>query len=85
MYLDYSHNPAHEDKGFSRRNVLNMRNFYLAYPKWQAVPAILSWTHILALLAVENKLFASKYRLSLPDKRLLQKAVERIVNREGKD
>jgi len=33
-------------KGFSRRNVLNMRNFYLAYQKWQAVPAVLSWTHI---------------------------------------
>ena len=24
-------------KGFSRRNVLNMRSFYLVYPKWQAL------------------------------------------------
>ncbi|MFA6549054.1 MAG: DUF1016 N-terminal domain-containing protein [Candidatus Margulisiibacteriota bacterium] len=38
-------------KGFSRRNVLNMRNFYLVYIKWQAVPAILSWTHIIELLS----------------------------------
>ena len=48
-------------KGFSRRNVLNMRNFYLAYPKWQAVPAVLSWTHIVALLSVEDDLARSFY------------------------
>ena len=43
--------------------------------------------HILvefALGGISNKLFASKYRLSLPDKRLLQKAAERIVCRERK-
>src|ERR1035437_6637677 len=37
-------------KGFGRRNVLDMRRFYLSYPKWQAVPAKLSWTHFVALL-----------------------------------
>jgi len=35
-----------------------------------------------ALGGISNKLFASKYSLSLPDKRLLQKAVERIVSYE---
>jgi len=35
-----------------------------------------------ALGGISNKLFASKYRLSLPDKKLLQKAVEQIVSRE---
>jgi len=35
-----------------------------------------------ALGGVSNKLFASKYRLELPDKKLLQKAVEQIVARE---
>lgn len=34
-----------------------------------------------ALGGISNKLFASKYRLSLPNKRLLQKAMEKIVNR----
>ena len=29
-------------KGFGRRNVLDMRRFYIAYPIWQAVPAKLS-------------------------------------------
>lgn len=42
-------------KGFGRRNVLDMRRFYLAYSIWQAVPAKLSWTHIIALLSVEDK------------------------------
>ena len=38
--------------------------------------------HILveyALGGISNKLFASKYRLSLPDKHLLQKAIERVI------
>lgn len=26
-------------KGFGRRNILDMRRFYLAYPKWQTVSA----------------------------------------------
>lgn len=48
-------------KGFSRRNVLNMRSFYLAYQKWQALPAILSWTHLVSLLSVEDALARSFY------------------------
>ncbi|SEH31484.1 PDDEXK nuclease domain-containing protein [Chryseobacterium culicis] len=42
-------------KGFGRRNILDMRRFYLAYPKWQAVPAKLSWTHIITLLAISDE------------------------------
>jgi predicted nuclease of restriction endonuclease-like (RecB) superfamily len=41
--------------GFGRRNVLDMRRFYLAYQKWQAVPAKLSWTHIVSLLTVSDE------------------------------
>lgn len=37
-----------------------------------------------ALGGISNKLFASKYHLSLPDKYLLQKAVERIIYKERK-
>lgn len=32
-------------RGFSRRNLFYIRNFYLAYPILQALPAQLSWTH----------------------------------------
>jgi len=42
-------------KGFGRRNVLDMRRFYLTYSKWQAVPAKLSWTHFVALLGVSDE------------------------------
>lgn len=42
------------EKGFGRRNVLDMRRFYLAYQKWQAVPAKLSWTHIIELIGVSD-------------------------------
>ncbi|MHB1277669.1 MAG: DUF1016 N-terminal domain-containing protein [Bacteroidia bacterium] len=41
-------------KGFGRRNVLDMRRFYLAYQKWQAVPAKLSWSHFVTLLSVSD-------------------------------
>ena len=43
--------------------------------------------HILveyALGGISNKLFAAKYRLSLPDKHLLQEAVKQIVTKEKK-
>jgi predicted nuclease of restriction endonuclease-like (RecB) superfamily len=41
-------------KGFGRRNILDMRRFYLSYQIWQAVPAKLSWTHFVTLLTVSN-------------------------------
>lgn len=48
-------------KGFGRRNVLDMRRFYLVYQKWQAVPAKLSWTHLVALLAVSDDIARTFY------------------------
>jgi len=41
-------------KGFGRRNILDMRRFYLAYPIWQTVSAKLSWSHYIVLLSVSN-------------------------------
>lgn len=41
-------------KGFGRRNVLDMRRFYLVYPIWQAVPAKLSWSHFVTLLGISD-------------------------------
>src|SRR5690606_23377096 len=41
-------------KGYGRRNILDMRRFYLLYQKWQAVPAKLSWTHFVTLLGVSD-------------------------------
>ena len=41
-------------KGFGRRNVLDMRRFYLSYSKWQTVSAKLSWSHFIVLLSVSE-------------------------------
>ena len=41
-------------KGFGRRNILDMRRFYLAYQKWQTVSAKLSWSHYIALVSIED-------------------------------
>jgi len=48
-------------KGFSRRNILDMRRFYLAYPKWQTVSAKLGWSHYVELLNISNELARSFY------------------------
>lgn len=41
-------------KGFHQRNLWFMRNFYLAYPKVNALRSELSWTHYRLLLRVEK-------------------------------
>ncbi|MBE9030044.1 DUF1016 family protein [filamentous cyanobacterium LEGE 11480] len=52
---------ASHGKGFSRRNILDMRRFYLTYPKWQTVSAKLSWSHYTELLAISDDLARSFY------------------------
>ena len=42
-------------KGFSVRNLRNMRRFYLAFPIRQTLSAELSWSHYLLLMQVENE------------------------------
>jgi len=41
-------------KGFSQRNLRNMRQFYVYFPIWQTVSAQLSWSHYILLLRLEN-------------------------------
>ncbi len=41
-------------KGFSRRNVLDMRRFYLTYENWQTVSANLSWSHYIQLIGIDS-------------------------------
>lgn len=48
-------------RGFSRRNVLDMRKFYLAYRKWQTVSAKLSWSHYTLLLSLSDEMARSFY------------------------
>jgi predicted nuclease of restriction endonuclease-like (RecB) superfamily len=43
-------------KGFSRRNVLDMRRFYIYFPIWQTVSAKLSWSHYVELIGIKDAL-----------------------------
>lgn len=48
-------------KGFSRRNVLDMRRFYICYPNWQTVSADLSWSHYVELIGIKEDLERNFY------------------------
>jgi len=48
-------------KGYNVRNLQNMRQFYLIFPKWNSVSAKLSWTHYRRLLRVENEVARQWY------------------------
>lgn len=55
-------------KGFNERNLWYIRNFYLIFPKVNALRAELTWTHYRLLLSVENELARKTRR---PDQRPL--------------
>jgi predicted nuclease of restriction endonuclease-like (RecB) superfamily len=46
---------------FGRRNILDMRRFYLAYQKWQTVSAKLSWSHYISLIGVTDNMSRKFY------------------------
>jgi predicted nuclease of restriction endonuclease-like (RecB) superfamily len=48
-------------RGFSRSNIIRFRQFYLAYPKGATVSHLLSWSHIVELLKIEEPLERSFY------------------------
>lgn len=48
-------------KGFSRSNLIRMRQFYLTYPKGATVSHFLSWSHWVELLKIEDDLERSFY------------------------
>ena len=43
-------------KGFSRSNVIRIRQFYLAYPKGATLSHLLSWSHVVELLKIDDPL-----------------------------
>ncbi|MCP4696698.1 MAG: DUF1016 domain-containing protein [Gammaproteobacteria bacterium] len=48
-------------KGFSRSNVSRFRQFYLAYPKGAKASHILSWSHFIELLKLDDPLERNFY------------------------
>lgn len=48
-------------KGFSRSNLIRIRQFYLAYPKGATLSHQFSWSHIVELLKIDDPLERSFY------------------------
>ncbi|MEQ1796805.1 MAG: PDDEXK nuclease domain-containing protein [Lacibacter sp.] len=67
-------------KGFGRRNILDMRRFYIAYQKWQTVSAKLSWSHYIALIAVSDDTARKFYEKHALNENLSVRELERQIN-----
>lgn len=48
-------------KGFSRTNLFMIRQFYLRFPKVQTVSGLLSWSHYIEILKIEDPLEMTFY------------------------
>jgi predicted nuclease of restriction endonuclease-like (RecB) superfamily len=67
-------------KGFGRRNILDMRRFYLAYQKWQTVSAKLSWSHYITLIGVSNDTARKFYEKHTLNENLSVRELERQID-----
>ena len=48
-------------KGYTERNLRNMRSFYIKFKKWHTVCAELSWSHYRLLLPIKNEKMIDYY------------------------
>ena len=67
-------------KGYDERNLRSMRQLYLAYPKWNAVRAELSWTHYRLLIIVEDKNARNFYTKEAIENNWSTRQLEREIN-----
>ncbi len=67
-------------RGFSRRNVLDMRRFYLNYLKWQTVSAELGWSHYVELLSIEDLLERNFYKQQCIQEKWSVRELSRQIN-----
>lgn len=67
-------------KGFGRRNILDMRRFYLTYQKWQTVSAKLSWSHYIALVSISDDRARKFYEKHTLNENLSVRELERQIN-----
>jgi len=67
-------------KGFSQRNLRNMRQFYNCFPIWQTVSAKLSWSHYTLLLKIQNEKSRTWYVNEASTSNWSVRALERQIN-----
>ncbi len=66
-------------EGFTERNLWHMKNFYLMFPKVNALRSELSWTHYRLLLRVENENSRNFYLLETVNSRWSTRELERQI------
>jgi predicted nuclease of restriction endonuclease-like (RecB) superfamily len=66
-------------KGFDESNLRHMRNFYLSYPKYDALRPELSWTHYRLLLRVESEQARQFYMRETVDCNWSTRTLERQI------
>jgi predicted nuclease of restriction endonuclease-like (RecB) superfamily len=71
---------ARHGKGFDRSNLWNMRGFYLAFPKLDALRRELSWTHYRQLLKIEEPKKRSFYEIESSNGNWSTRELERQMN-----
>ncbi len=67
-------------KGFGRRNILDMRRFYLAFSKWQTVSAKLSWSHYISLISITDNVERKFYEKQAINQNLSVRELDRQIN-----
>lgn len=68
-------------KGFDVRNLRSMRNFFLNFPKRNALRTELSWTHYRTLLRVENEQARQWYMNEAVEQNWSSRALERQIGK----
>ena len=69
-------------KGYSQRNLRNMRQFFKISQKWQTVSAKLSWSHICAILWFDDNKFLYYVKIIEQQNLSVRKLREKIKSKE---
>jgi predicted nuclease of restriction endonuclease-like (RecB) superfamily len=67
-------------KGYTKRNLRAMRQFYRSYVNWHAVRAELTWTHYRLLIAIEEAEKRSFYELECINSQWSTRELDRQIN-----
>ena len=69
-------------KGYSERNLRNIRQFYKISEKWQTLSAKLSWSHYCEMLWFDKNKFAYYVKICYEQNLSVRELKERIKNKE---
>lgn len=67
-------------KGYTERNLRNMRQFYQLFPNWHTVCAELSWSHYRLLMRIDNEERRFFYQEECAKARWSVRQLERQIN-----